>query len=126
MKRCRFGLGLLLVLLVLGVVSAWATGKGLAPMTEGIRQAGDAALQEDWDAAKEISTGVRENWEKRFPFFASLSDHEPMENINGLFAQLEVYAQSRDPQNFAAVCGQLAQDLEAMGEAHSLKWWNIL
>ena len=126
MKRCRFGLGLLLVLLVLGVVSAWAMGKGLAPMTEGIRQAGDAALQEDWDTAQALSANVKEQWEKGFPYLASLSDHEPMENINGLFAQLEVYAQSLDPQNFAAVCGQLAQDLEAMGEAHSLKWWNIL
>ena len=126
MKRCRFGLGLLLVLLVLGAVSAWGMGKGLAPMTEGIRQAGDAALQEDWDTAEALSAEVKEQWEKGFPYLASLSDHEPMENINGLFAQLEVYAQSRDPQNFAAVCGQLAQDLEAMGEAHSLKWWNIL
>lgn len=126
MKRCRFGLGLLLVLLVLGTVSAWAMGKGLAPMTEGIRQAGDAALQEDWDTAETLSADVKEQWEKGFPYLASLSDHEPMENINGLFAQLEVYAQSRDPQNFAAVCGQLSRDLEAMGEAHSLKWWNIL
>ena len=126
MKRCRFGLGLLLVLLVLGTVSAWAMGKGLAPMTEGIRQAGDAALQEDWDTAEALSAEVKAQWEKGFPYLASLSDHEPMENINGLFAQLEVYAQCRDPQNFAAVCGQLAQDLEAMGEAHSLKWWNIL
>lgn len=126
MKRCRFGLGLLLVLLVLGAVSAWAMGKGLAPMTEEIRQAGDAALQEDWDTAEALSADVKEQWEKGFPYLASLSDHEPMENINGLFAQLEVYAQSRDPQNFAAVCGQLSRDLEAMGEAHSLKWWNIL
>ena len=126
MKRCRFGLGLLLGLLVLGAVSAWGMGKGLDPMTEGIRQAGDAALREDWDTAQALSADVKEQWEKGFPYLASLSDHEPMENINGLFAQLEVYAQSRDPQNFAAVCGQLAQDLEAMGEAHSLKWWNIL
>jgi len=125
-KRCRFGLGLLLVLLILGGVSSWGMEKGLEPMTETIQQAGNAALREDWDAAREISAEVKDEWEKRFPYFASMSDHEPMENINGLFAQLEVYGISRDPQNFAAVCAQLSRDLEAMGEAHALKWWNIL
>lgn len=126
MKRCRFGLGLLLVLLILGGVSAWGMVKGLEPMTETIQQAGNAALREDWDAAREISEKVKDEWEKQFPYFAAMSDHEPMENINGLFAQLEVYGISQDPQNFAAVCAQLSKSLEAMGEAHALKWWNIL
>lgn len=126
MKRCRFGLGLLLVLLVLGAVSAWAMVKGLEPLSETIQQAGEAALREDWEAAEEIADRVKECWENRFPYFASFSDHEPMENINGLFAQLEVYGKSKDPQNFAAICALLARDLEAIGEAHSLKWWNIL
>ena len=126
MKRSRFGFGLLLVLLILGAVSAWAMVDSLEPMSETIRQAGEAALQENWREAEEISGRVKETWETRFPFFASLSDHEPMENINGLFAQLDVYGQSRDPQNFAAVCAQIGEDLEAMGEAHRLKWWNLL
>lgn len=126
MNRSRFGLGLLLALLLLGIVSARAMVAALDPMAEEMEQAGAAAFREDWEKAEEISGRVKGEWEKRFPFFASLSDHEPMENINGLFAQLEVYRQSRDHRNFAAVCAQLSQNLKAMGEAHSLKWWNLL
>ncbi len=125
MKRCRFGLGLLLVLFILGAVSAWHLVGRMEPMAEAIDRAGAAALDAEWDLAEEIAWTVQADWENRFPFFASLTDHEPMENINGLFAQLEVYGKSRDGQNFAAVCALLARDLEAMGEAHSLKWWNV-
>ena len=31
-----------------------------------------------------------------------------------------------NPQNFAAVCAQLGEDTRAIGEAHSLTWWNLL
>ena len=65
-------------------------------------------------------------WDTRFPFCATLADHEPKENINGMFAQLEVYAQCWDVESFAAACALLAEDVEAIGEAHRLSWWNIL
>ena len=125
MKRSRFGFGLLLVLLILGAVSALWMVKATEPMSARMEQAGNAALDKDWDLAQRTAGDVRQDWDRRFSFFAALTDHEPMENINGLFAQLEVYGQRRDPQGFAAVCAQLARDLEAIGEAHSLKWWNI-
>ncbi len=126
MKRSRFGLFLLLALLILGILSTWAMGRSTGPITEAIRQAGTAGFQMDWAVATEKMGEAKSDWEKRYPLCASLTDHEPMENINSLFAQLEVYAKNRDHQNFAAVCALLAKDLEALGEAHSLTWWNLL
>lgn len=126
MKRSKFGLGLLLMLLILGVLSTWTMLRSTEPITESIRQAGAAGFQEDWPVAESKMREAKHQWEEKFPLCASLTDHEPMENINGLFAQLEVYADSRDARNFAAVCAQLGKDLEAMGEAHSFKWWNVL
>lgn len=126
MKRSKFGLGLLLALLILGILSTWAMVKTAGPITDTVRQAGDAAFLEDWEEAAQKMGEAKAAWEKRYPLCASLTDHEPMEEINSLFAQLEVYGKSRDSQNFAAVCALLAENLEAIGEAHSLKWWNVL
>ena len=126
MKRSKFGLGLLIALLILGILSTWAMGRTTAPITETVRQAGEAGFREDWPLAEEKMGEARARWEKRYPLCASLTDHEPMEEINSLFAQLAVYGESRDGQNFAAVCALLAENLEAIGEAHMLKWWNVL
>lgn len=126
MKRSKFGLGLLLILLALGILSTWAMGKSTDPITETVRQAGEAGLRSDWAVAEEKIGEAKAQWEKRYPLCASLTDHEPMEEINSLFAQLAVYGESRDARNFAAVCALLAENIEAMGEAHNLKWWNLL
>lgn len=126
MKRCRIGAYLLLALLVIGLLSSWGMVRCSEPVGETIAWAAEAALREDWDNAETLAGQARARWEKYWGVCAAFADHEPMENINGLFAQLEVYAYSRDAQNFAAVCAQLSEDAKAIGEAHSLKWWNLL
>ncbi len=126
MKRCRVGAWLLAALLVIGLLSSWAMVKCCEPVGNAAAEAAAAALREDWDNAEALVGQARAQWKKYWGFCAAFADHEPMEDINGLFAQLEVYAQSRDPQNFAAVCAQLSEDTKAIGEAHSLKWWNLL
>jgi hypothetical protein len=126
MKRSKFGFGLLLALLILGLVSTWAIIRSTAPITETLRRAGERGFLGDWDDAMASMAEAKGCWEKTYPLCASLTDHEPMEDINSLFAQLEVYGESRDTRNFVAVCALLAENLNAIGEAHTLKWWNIL
>jgi hypothetical protein len=126
MERSRFGLGLLLCLLILGILSTWGMLRTTEPMTESIRQAGDAGFREDWTFAEQKLGEAKQRWEETFPFCASLTDHEPMENINGLFAQLEIYGQLRTPTELAAVCARLSALVSAVGEAHQLTWWNLL
>ena len=126
MKRCRFGVILLVCLLIIGGASAWAMVKTSEPVAALCRQAGESALSGDWMRAEEQFRRAKMQWETQFPFCATLADHEPMENINGMFAQLEVYAQCRDAESFAAACALLSEDVKAVGEAHRLSWWNIL
>lgn len=126
MKRSNFGLGLLIVLLLLGSLSTWAIDRATEPITETVRQAGAAGIRKDWTLAEEKMGEAGALWEKRYSLCASLTDHGPMEEINSLFAQLAVYAESRDAQNFAAVCALLAENLKAIGEAHMVNWWNLL
>ncbi len=126
MKRSKIGAWLLLFLLVIGGVSSWAMVRFTGPIGESMARAAEAALREDWAEAEALAGQARARWEKYWNFCAAFADHGPMENINGLFAQLEVYTQSRDIQNFAAVCAQLSEDTKAIGEAQSLTWWNLL
>lgn len=126
MKRAKIGTWLLIFLLVIGAVSSWGMVRFTEPLGEALEAAADAALREDWDRAEALAGQARARWEKYWNFCAVFADHEPMENINGLFAQLEVYAQNRDTQVFAAACAQLSEDTAAIGEAHSFTWWNLL
>ena len=126
MNRSKIGAWLLLALLVLGVASSWGMGRFSGPIQAQVAQAGEAALAGDWENAETLARQARVRWERYRNFCAALADHEPMEHIDGLFAQLEVYRQIRDGVNFATVCAQLSQDTKAIGEAHSLTWWNLL
>ena len=126
MTRSKIGAWLLAVLLVTGGISSWGMIWLSTPIEEAADAAVEAALAENWEETEELMGQARTRWEKYHNFCAAFADHEPMENINGLFAQLEVYARRRDSQGFAAICAQLSEDIRAIGEAHSLKWWNLL
>ena len=126
MKRSKIGLWLLLVLLAGGILSSWGMVRLTEPLGQTMEAASQAALRSDWENAQTLALQARESWEKNWNLCAVFADHTPMENINGLFAQLEIYARSGDAQNFAAVCAQLSEDTKAIGEAHSFTWWNLL
>ena len=126
MKRGWFGVGLLAVLLALGIFSSVAMGLFHEPVADVLERASDYALEENWDQARRLSGRAEDTWEELWHFSASFADHSPMEEIDSLFAQLEIYEKARDPVAFAAVCASLSRQLEAMSDAHELSWWNLL
>lgn len=126
MKRCWFGLILLLVLL-LGC--AWSSGymsKVHSPLSETAMEAADFALEGDWGNAMTLTGRIRTQWENRWGIVAAFADHEPMEQINSLFAQLEIYAAAGDRVGYAAVCAALSAAMDAMADGGSFTWWNFL
>ena len=126
MKRCWFGLGLLVVLLGASIWVTWHMDHAHAPIASAVEQAAQRALGGDWGNAAALAETARAGWEEGWNISATFADHEPMEEINGLFAQLEIYAQAKDSLGFAAVCAQLQESLKAMGDAHGFVWWNLL
>lgn len=126
MKRCWFGLGLLVLLLVGSLLVTVYMDRTNAPLAETVEQASRKALEGDWGNANALAGKARASWEKNWNVGAVFADHDPMEDINGLFEQLEAYAEARDPLGFASVCGLLKAQLEAMADAHSFVWWNLL
>ena len=126
MKRGCIGAALLLLLLVGGGLSVRAMVDMHAPLTGFLEKASEAALTSDWEQAQALSRKAQTRWEKNWHISAAFSDHGPMEEIDGLFAQLQVYGKLREGAGFAALCRELARELEAMGEAHVPNWWNLL
>lgn len=126
MKRMWIGVALLTLMLVSGILVTEFLEHSQAPGAKDLDQAAALALEKDWGKAEALSIRARKNWEKTRPFTASLVDHEPMEEIDGLFAEAAVYAAARDEVSFSATCVYLAELLNAIGESHSLKLWNLM
>lgn len=126
MKRLWIGVGILLVLLALGIgttVFAVHTHTGIS---QTLRQAAEAALTGEWNDAKALSLQAKEVWETHRHTTAAIADHEPMEQIDDLFSQMEVYLLTRQQIPFSACCASLSVMTNAIGEAHAINWWSLL
>lgn len=126
MKRLWIGLGVLAALLTMGIWVSAAMEHAHAGMAQQLQQASGAAMAEDWPAALEAARQAHDSWKKQRHWIAAFADHTPMDEIEGLFAEMEVYARTGEKQHFAAICAHLAQLAEAMGESHAVSWWNLL
>lgn len=126
MKRSWIGGGLLLFLFVCALLVTWAMGRIHDPIAETLTAAGESALTGDWDRAEELSRQARGSWDGSGLFRACFADHNPMEEIDACFAQLEIYGRMKEETAFAAACGEIARKVDAMGEAHKMVWENFL
>lgn len=126
MKRIWIGVGLLAVLLAGGLWIAGAMENAHEPGASDLRRASELALDGDWLKAEALVERARESWEEKWRITASFSDHEPMDTIDGVFAQLKIYARAQDTVSYAAACADLAEQLRSMSQAHALNWWNLM
>lgn len=126
MLRLWIGIGILAILLAMGIGLLWGSGVFFEELSQDLQQAGDFALAGNWQAAGEKVEKSREKWEAYRPFWASFTDHEPVEQMQNLFAQLELYRTRQLEVEFAAVCRNLVHVAEAIDESHSLRWWSVL
>ena len=126
MKRIWIGIVLLAVLLWAGFRTSDFMAQTHVPIVQDVRRAGDLALEEQWGTAQAFAKRGRDRWEKKRPVTAAIADHEPMDEIDALFAQLDTYAKVEDEIYYCALCVHLASLLEAVSQSHSLTWWNLM
>lgn len=123
MKRIWIGIGLLMGLLVLGFVAS----NQMVRVHLGIaKQLEQAAQEPQWEQAVSLSREAKEAWHRHRSFTASLSEHDNIDQIDSLFAQLEVYQTQADPLSHASACAYLSEAISALLDAHRLTWWNLL
>ena len=126
MKQFWLGLGLLAAMLLAGI---WVTGKMHRihePAAAQMQQASQHALAGDWEKAGQMHMDARKNWEENRHLTASIVNHGPMDEIDALFSQLEVYENSRDKVSYSAACARLSELLDALHQEQGFYWWNLL
>lgn len=126
MARLYLGIGLLVALLVLGLWVAGSMDDLHSPIVKNLEQAAQLCLSGDFKEGAKLAQKAHGRWAGNWRRIAAVSDHTPMDEIDGLFAQAEFYAQSGNATEFAAHCARLAQRIEAVSDAQRLTWWNLL
>lgn len=126
MKRGWLGLGILVFFLVLGLtVGSWMD-RCHASTGQWLEEAAEKTLSGDWEAGTALAEDAKQKWQQQWRYTAIVADHTPMEEIDALFAEMEVYSRCQEMPHFVACCKELAQQITAVAQAHTFSWWNIL
>ena len=126
MNRLWIGIGVLTVLLAMGIGLLFVSLHFHEEFSHDLKSAGHSAMAGNWaDAEKQLAQG-REKWQTYQRFLAASTDHEPVEQIQQLFSQLEIFQNRQMDVEFASACFALAELSEVITETHNLRWWSIL
>ena len=126
MRRLWIGVGFLIVMLAVAILLTVLFDRIHTPLSEDLRQASQLAMEGDWEKATALTQQARADWKQYRELIAAVADHEPLEKMENLLEQLDVYAQQRRTADFSAMCVELAAMADAMLESQQLTWWNFL
>ena len=126
MKRFWIGICVLSLLLTSGIATCCAIKVFHTPISHSLDEACQAAVQEDWTAATAYFSDALARWQRCRDLTAALADHSVLEEIESLFAEIDVFRQTGDRLSFAAACAHLARLAEAVAQSHLPKWQNLL
>ena len=125
-RRFYLGVGILALFLALGLLIAWGVERTGAPIVQDLEQAVQAFLEGRGEQGIRLAEQARTAWQQSWAGVAAVADHTPMDEIDGLFAQLQYYTDAGNFQALGAYCARLSELVEAISDAHKLTWWNIL
>lgn len=126
MKRLILGILILAILLALGIIVSAVFCMIHEPTAQLLEDASKASLTENWKQATALTDQARQRWQDHWHFTATFADHAPMEEIDSLFAQLEVFAAEKNNQQFPALCARLSELTQAIADIHAFRWWTLL
>ena len=126
MKRTWLGAGLLLIFLLLGCIVTLSFHRIYTPTAQTLEAASQKALAGQWENACADAKTALARWDQYRNFTAAVADHAPLEEMDALFSQLEIYMALNWQGEFALICAQLSQMAAAMEESQALTWWTML
>jgi hypothetical protein len=125
-KRLIIGLATLSLLFTISLFVAITTDRTYKPVADLLKQASDNALSGSFEEAVSKSQRAKAMWDKHKEKTAIVADHTPMEEIDRLFTEAEIYRKAEEKPHFAACCAQLASAIRNIADAHALNLWNLL
>ena len=126
MERFLLGVGLLAILLLLCIGVAFFSQRSQTSVCHALEEAEQLALRGNTEASLRLVQQARQRWDRQWHCVAAYSQHDPMDEIDSLFSQLEAYGRGGYGVHMAALCGRLAQLIDAISDAQRLTWWNLL
>ncbi len=126
MGRFWFGLTLLALMLAAGLWIGLGMDHAHQDIAAILEQAAEQAMAGDLEQGIALSRQAQTQWDSSWQRTATVADHAPMDEIDSLFAQLQIYGQAGNTVDFAAYCTRLSKLVTAVGEAHALSWKNLL
>lgn len=126
MKRFWIGICVLVFLLASGIAVSAVFCLAHEPTAQLLQDACEAALEGDWTQATTLCHQAEDRWEAFWRFTAAFADHSPMDEIDSLFAQLEILGMQRNQEQFPALCARISELAEAIADSHRFRWWTLL
>ena len=126
MGKGWLGAGLLVVFLIFGICLSAAADKACLPTEDLLKQAAEKTLSGDFVGGIALGKEAQSRWESQWNAIAAIADHEPMDEVDALFAEMEVYATTGEQPHFAACCEALARRIHSFADVHRFSWWNVL
>ena len=126
MRRPYLGIGILLTLLILGSLIWWGMEQIHSDIGQLLTQAQAAAEADQWQKAQSFSQQAQQLWQRHHHFTAAFADHTPMDELDGLFAELLIFSAKQESPHFESTCARLIQATRSMADSHGIQWWNIL
>ena len=125
MRRVWLGIGILVFLFTIGIAADIILDHICQPISENLTKASNLAENGQFEQAFSMAMDAKKSWEHAWHGVGFLSDHSPMDEIDGLFSQAQAYAQMGAYDDFSASCARISNLITAVAEAHSLSWWNL-
>lgn len=126
MRRLTVGIVIMALLLLGSGLIGGAMSRIHRPIAQALAQAAEQAQSGDWAQAQESAAHAAARWRYYHCFTAAFADHTPMDEMDALLQELEVYARAREDPHFSATCAHLSDMAGAFAQCHLLTWWNLL
>lgn len=126
MTRFWIGIGLLIVLLLCGILTAVLMPKFHLPVADALENAAAYSLSGDYENA-EIAFKTAENrWEKYHDFTAAFCDHDKQDEMDAMFSRIAFEASNGKWEEFGADCASLSVMARDLSTLHGISLPQLL